>query len=70
MEFERGIPERSLELPITGPEYFLLEDGSPGINAEYFNNREQEDEPVYTCVDRKSIKHISFEENWILDYLK
>jgi len=52
VEFERGIPERSLELPIAGPEYFILEDGSPGINAEYFNNREQEDEPVYTCVEK------------------
>jgi beta-glucosidase len=52
VEFERGIPERPLELPIAGPEYFLLDDGSPGINAEYFNNREQEGDPVYTCVEK------------------
>ncbi len=50
--FARGIPQRSLELPIAGPEFYHLADGTPGIKAEFFNNKEQEGEPVYTRTDR------------------
>ncbi|MEN8155628.1 MAG: glycoside hydrolase family 3 C-terminal domain-containing protein [Bacteroidota bacterium] len=52
VEFARGIPARPLELPIAGPEFYLLEDGTPGIRAQFFNNKEQEGEPVHTRVDR------------------
>ncbi|MBC8215531.1 MAG: glycoside hydrolase family 3 C-terminal domain-containing protein [Candidatus Marinimicrobia bacterium] len=49
--FARGVVQESKDLPIAGPEHFLLPDGQPGVYAEYFNNREQEGEPVYTCVE-------------------
>lgn len=52
VKFARGIPERSLELPIAEPEFYVTVDGKPGIYAEYFNNKEQEGEPVYTCFEK------------------
>ncbi len=52
IQFERGVAVDSKELPIAGPEYFQLEDGSPGIYAEYFNNKEQEGDPVLTRVEK------------------
>ncbi len=58
VKFARGIPERSLELPIAGPEFFITKDGKPGIYAEYYNNKEQEGDPVYTTIE----KDINF--NW------
>jgi beta-glucosidase len=52
VRFERGVPERRLVLPIAGPESYRLPDGKPGIRAEYFNNRDQEGEPVLTRVEK------------------
>ena len=57
VQFERGFPEKKQKLPIAEAEYFLLQDGEPGIYAEYFNNRELEGEPVLTRIE----KDINFE---------
>ncbi len=51
VKFARGVVEESKDLPIAGAEHYFLQDGSPGIYAEYFNNREQKGEPVYTCIE-------------------
>lgn len=56
--FEQGIPDRAVNAPIVGPEHFTTNDGKPGIYAEYYNNKEQEGEPVYTTIE----KNINF--NW------
>ncbi|MEN8202423.1 MAG: glycoside hydrolase family 3 C-terminal domain-containing protein [Bacteroidota bacterium] len=52
VRFARGIPARPLELPIAGPEFYHLEDGTPGVKVEFFNNKEQEGDPVHTRIDR------------------
>ncbi len=56
--FERGVPEKKTSLPIAGSEYFMLEDGKPGIKAEYFNSINLEGEPVLIRIE----KNIEF--NW------
>ncbi|MEN8122746.1 MAG: glycoside hydrolase family 3 C-terminal domain-containing protein [Bacteroidota bacterium] len=58
VKFARGIPARSLDLPIAGPEFYMTKDGKPGLDAEYFNNKEVEGEPALTRVE----KDINF--NW------
>ncbi|MEN8226739.1 MAG: glycoside hydrolase family 3 C-terminal domain-containing protein [Bacteroidota bacterium] len=52
VKFARGIPERSLDLPIAGPQYYMTNEGAPGIRAQFFNNKEQEGEPVHTRIDQ------------------
>lgn len=51
VKFERGFPEKKQSLPIAEAEYYHLENGEPGIYAEYFNNRELEGEPVLTRIE-------------------
>ncbi len=52
VKFARGIPARSLDLPIAGAEFYKTKDGKPGLDAEYFNNKEVEGEPDLTRVER------------------
>ena len=52
VNFERGVPEKRLELPIADASHYVLPDGKSGIFAEYFNNRELLGEPVLTRVER------------------
>ncbi len=52
VQFARGIPARSLDLPIAGPEFYKTKDGKPGLDAEYFNNKEVEGEPALTRVEK------------------
>lgn len=52
VQFERGFPEKKSELPIAEEQYFFLQDGKPGIYAEYFNNRELEGKPVLTRIEK------------------
>ncbi len=56
--FARGVPEKKTSLPIAGPEYFMLEDGKPGIKAHYFNSINLDGEPALTRIE----KNIDF--NW------
>jgi len=49
---ERGIREVFYDLPIAGPEHYILPDGKPGIRAEYFNNRELRGDPVLTRIEK------------------
>lgn len=58
VKFARGVPSRSLDLPIAGPEFYMTKDGKPGLDAEYFNNKEVEGEPALTRIE----KDINF--NW------
>lgn len=51
IEFARGIPEKKAFLPIVAPKYFMLEDGTPGIKAEYFNSINLEGEPALTRIE-------------------
>jgi beta-glucosidase len=50
--FARGVPEKKTSLPIAGPEYFVLEDGNPGIKAHYFNSINLEGEPALTRIEK------------------
>jgi len=52
VEFARGIPARSLDLPIAGPEFYKTKDGKSGLDAEYFNNKEVEGEPALSRVEK------------------
>ncbi|MEN8249328.1 MAG: glycoside hydrolase family 3 protein, partial [Bacteroidota bacterium] len=52
VKFARGIPARSLDLPIAGPEFYMTKSGEPGIDAEYFNNKEVEGEPDLVRVEK------------------
>ncbi|MCF6284709.1 MAG: glycoside hydrolase family 3 C-terminal domain-containing protein [Candidatus Hydrogenedentes bacterium] len=52
VQFERGFPEKKMELPIAQAESYVLPDGQPGIHAEYFNNRELEGKPALTRVEK------------------
>ncbi|MBN2088293.1 glycoside hydrolase family 3 C-terminal domain-containing protein, partial [candidate division KSB1 bacterium] len=47
----RGVPDKKLELPIANPSFYTLDNGNPGIRAEYFNNRELEGEPVFKRIE-------------------
>jgi len=58
VKFERGIPEKSVDLPIAGAELYEQPNGEPGLYAEYFNNINLKGEPVFTT----TIKTINF--NW------
>ncbi|VAX25370.1 beta-glucosidase, partial [hydrothermal vent metagenome] len=58
--FEKGIPDRAVNAPVVGPEYFTTIDGQPGIYAEYYNNKEQEGDPVYTTIE----KDLNFNWGW------
>ncbi|NOX65669.1 MAG: beta-glucosidase [Chlorobi bacterium] len=60
VKFEQGIPDRAVNAPMVGAEYFTTNDGEPGIYAEYYNNKEQEGEPVYTTIE----KNINFNWGW------
>lgn len=60
VKFEQGIPDRAVDAPMVGPEYFTTNDGKPGIYAEYYNNKELEGEPVYTTVE----KDLDFNWGW------
>ncbi|MCK5457358.1 MAG: glycoside hydrolase family 3 C-terminal domain-containing protein, partial [Melioribacteraceae bacterium] len=60
VKFEQGIPDRAVNAPMVGEEYFTTNDGEPGIYAEYYNNKEQEGEPVYTTIE----KDINFNWGW------
>ena len=51
IRFARGIPERKVSLLIVSPKYFMLEDGTPGIKAEYFNSINLEGEPALTRIE-------------------
>jgi beta-glucosidase len=51
VRFERGFPKEKIELPILSPDYFTLEDGRPGLQAEYYNNRDLEGEPVLRRIE-------------------
>jgi len=51
VEFARGIPEKKAFLPIVASKYFMLEDGTPGIKAEYFNSINLEGEPALTRIE-------------------
>jgi beta-glucosidase len=57
VSFEQGITPDRMELPIAGPESYILPEGTPGIKAEYFNNRDLEGKPVLT----RSEKSIDFD---------
>jgi len=57
IDFKRGFPEEKIELPIVTPDYFTLEDGQPGLTAEYYNNRDLKGEPVLRRIE----KHINFD---------
>ena len=48
VKFDRGIPERSLELPIADASHYLLpnSDTEHGVKAEYFNNKELKGKPA------------------------
>ena len=48
VRYEPGILETRTELPAAGPDAFRLPNGTPGIYAEYFNNRDLPGEPVLT----------------------
>ncbi|MEN8251707.1 MAG: glycoside hydrolase family 3 C-terminal domain-containing protein, partial [Bacteroidota bacterium] len=63
VKFARGIPARSLDMPIAGPEFYLTKEGEPGIYAEYFNNKEVEGEPDLTRIE----KSIDFNWGWGID---
>lgn len=60
VKFDRGIPEKSLVLPIAGNSYYLLpnSDTEHGVKAEYFNNKELKGEPALV----RNEKAIDF--NW------
>jgi len=59
VKFARGVPEGKSSLPIIGEEYFLLKDGKPGIEAEYFNCVDFTGEPALTRIE----KNIDFDWN-------
>jgi beta-glucosidase len=52
VHFERGVSIERMELPIAEPGSYFLTDGTPGIKAEYFGNRELEGKPVLTRIER------------------
>ena len=54
IKFARGIPIKSLELPIADSSHYLLpnSENEHGLRAEYFNNRELEGEPVLTRTEK------------------
>ncbi len=52
VRFKRGFPEERIDLPIVPADYFTLDDGSPGIQAEYYNNRDLKGEPVLRRVEK------------------
>ena len=52
VRFERGFPEEKTELPIVSADYFTLKDGSPGLQAEYYNNRDLKGEPVLKRIEK------------------
>jgi beta-glucosidase len=52
IDFKRGFPAEKTMLPIVPPRFFTLEDGSPGIYAEYYNNRDLQGKPVLTRVEK------------------
>lgn len=57
--FAKGIPEKKVSLPIVKPEYFMLDNGTPGIKAEYFNSINLQGEPVLIRIE----KNIEFHWN-------
>ncbi len=52
VRFKRGFPEEKTELPIVSADYFTLKDGSPGLQAEYYNNRDLKGEPVLRRIEK------------------
>ena len=52
VSFEQGITPDRVELPIAGPENYFLPNGTPGIKAEYFNNRDLKGKPVLTRIEK------------------
>ncbi len=53
VRFGRGVPARRLKLPVAGPEHYALADGTAGIRAEYFNNRDLQGEPALTRIEKR-----------------
>jgi beta-glucosidase len=51
VRFKRGFPEEKIELPLVPADYFTLADGSAGIQAEYYNNRDLQGEPVLRRIE-------------------
>jgi len=52
IKFKRGFPAEKTALPIVPSSFFILDDGSPGIHAEYYNNRDLKGKPVLTRVEK------------------
>ena len=54
IKFERGIPQKRIELPIADSSYYLLPDSETkhGVVAEYFNNRNVEGEAVLMRIEK------------------
>ncbi len=67
VEFARGIPEKKAFLPIVAPKYFMLEDGTPGIKAEYFNSINLEGEPALTYIEENIRFNWNPETNGVSD---
>jgi beta-glucosidase len=57
--FELGIPPKQAALPAIPADFFMLENGEPGIRAEYYNNMDLQGKPVLTRME----KNIEFEWN-------
>ncbi len=51
--FEVGIQPHKTSLPAIPADFFVLESGKPGIHAEYFNNLDQQGEPVLSRIEQK-----------------
>lgn len=52
VKYEFGVKIKRLELPIAPAGMYVLEDGkTPGIKADFFNNKELEGKPVATRID-------------------
>jgi len=54
VRFERGIPEKRLELPIADSTIYLLpgSEAEHGVKAEYFNNRELKGKPALVRMEK------------------
>ncbi|NIA31689.1 MAG: hypothetical protein GWP06_17490, partial [Actinobacteria bacterium] len=54
VQFERGIPEKRLELPIADSSLYLLpgSENEHGVKAEYFNNRELKGKPALVRTEK------------------
>ena len=52
VKYEFGVKQKRKELPIAPASMYVLEDGkTPGIKAEFFNNKEVEGKPVASRID-------------------